>query len=268
MPPTQFILSGKVAPLPTFEAPLCRFYKVPIPWGGTQGGPREPKGKPKGTQGTRWDPRGPKGTQGDQGDPRGPKGTQGSPRRPKGTQGDPRDPREPKGAFGALGGMGPWGPLGLFRSYSEWKNHFEWTVITKGNPLQSQRKPSERKLLKIVAKPTMCSIAVPFGPKLHQMRLKLPIWNFWAALGPQCAEMIQNGTKTNPLEHLGGWARSGPQRLGPKRSKTLPKLSETKHLGFKRDPWPGLANLALRKGWLEDASEREPPSRSLQPTQK
>ena len=114
----------------------------------------------------------------------------------------------------------------------------------------------------------MCSIAVPFGPKLHQMRLKLPIWNFWAALGPQCAEMIQNGTKTNPLEHLGGWARSGPQRLGPKRSKTLPKLSETKHLGFKRDPWPGLANLALRKGWLEDASEREPPSRSLQPTQK
>ena len=95
------------------------------------------------------------------------------------------------------------------------------------------------------------------------MRLKLPIWNFWAALGPQCAEMIQNGTKTNPLEHLGGWARSGPQRLGPKRSKTLPKLSETKHLGFKRDPWPGSANLALRKGWLEDASEREPPSRSL-----
>ena len=162
--------------------------------------------------------------------------------------------------------MGPWGPLGLFRSYSEWKSHFEWRVITKGNPLQSQRKPSERKLLKIVAKPTMCSIAVPFGPKLHQMRLKLPIWNFWAALGPQCAEMIQNGTKTNPLEHLGGWARSGPQRLGPKRSKTLPKLSETKHLGFKRDPEPGSANLALRKGWLEDASEREPPSRSLQPT--
>ena len=58
--------------------------------------------------------------------------------------------------------------------------------------------------IKIVAKPTMCSIAVPFGPKLHQMRLKLPIWNFWAALGPQCAEMIQNATETNPFEHLFG----------------------------------------------------------------
>ena len=45
MPPTQFVLFGKVAPLPTFEAPLCRFYKVPIPWAGTQGNPRaSPKG--------------------------------------------------------------------------------------------------------------------------------------------------------------------------------------------------------------------------------
>ena len=122
MPPTQFILSGKVAPLPTFEAPLCRFYKVPIPWGGgTQGGPREPKGKPKGTQGTRWDPRGPKGTQGDQGDPRGPKGTQGNPRGPKATQGDSRDRRdrrEPKGTQGNPrdGPMGPFGVIPkLFR---------------------------------------------------------------------------------------------------------------------------------------------------------
>ena len=38
---------------------------------------------------------------------------------------------------------------------------------------------------------------------------------------------------TKPLEHQGGWARSGPQRLGPKWPKTLPKLSETEHLDFK-----------------------------------
>ena len=121
MPPTQFILSGKVAPLPTFEAPLCRFYKVPIPWGGgTQGGPREPKGKPKGTQGTRWDPRGPKGTQGDQGDPRGPKGTQG-------------DPRGPKGAFGALRGNGFMGPFGVIPKPFRTESRFEWRVIKKGN---------------------------------------------------------------------------------------------------------------------------------------
>ena len=128
---------------------------------------------------------------------------------------------------------GPVGPLGLFRSYSEWKSHFEWRVITKGNPLQSQRKPSERKLLKIVAKPTMCSIAVPFGPKLHQMRLKLPIWNFWAALGPQCAEMIQNGTKTNPLEHLGGWAGNGPKRYRNHPKLNIWALNGTPGLGWR-----------------------------------
>ena len=72
----------------TLETPLCRFYKVPIPWGGgTQGGPRQPKGKPKGTQGTRWDPRGPKGAQGGQGDPRGSQGVKESPIDvPKGAQ--------------------------------------------------------------------------------------------------------------------------------------------------------------------------------------
>ena len=78
----------------TLETPLCRFYKVPIPW--TQRHPRDPTPTPT------------------------PQGTQGDPRGPKGTQGDPRAPSAP------LGGMGPWGPLGLFRS------HFEWKVIPNG----------------------------------------------------------------------------------------------------------------------------------------
>ena len=52
------------------------------PFGGTQGGKGGGQGKPRGPTGAQW---------------------------------------EPKGAFGALGGMGPWDPLGLFRSYSEWK---------------------------------------------------------------------------------------------------------------------------------------------------
>ena len=91
--------------------PLCRFYKVPIPWGDPWEGPRGPKGDPKGTQG---DPKGPKGTKGNQ-------GTQRAQRDPRGIKGTQGDPRGPKGAFGALGGMGPWGPLGLFRSHSEWK---------------------------------------------------------------------------------------------------------------------------------------------------
>ena len=93
----------------TLEASSCRFYKVPIPWGG-----------PKGSQGN------PRGAQGAQGDPREPKGIQGNPRK---TQ---RDPKGPKGAFGALAGVGQWGPLGcseaipngkLFRveGYYEWK---------------------------------------------------------------------------------------------------------------------------------------------------
>ena len=135
MPPTQFILSGKVAPLPTFEAPLCRFYKVPIPWGGD---PREPKGKPKGTQGTRWDPRGPKGTQGDQGDPRGPKETQGDPRGPKGTQGNPRGPKGTQGRLRRPWGDGPIGPFGVIPKPFRMESHFEQTVIMKGNQVRNE----------------------------------------------------------------------------------------------------------------------------------
>ena len=120
----------------TLEASLCRFYKVPIPWGV----PRDPKGthgSPRGPMGTQGDPRGPKGTQGN---PREPKGTQGDPRGPKGTQGDPRGP---KGAFGALGGMGQWGPLGLFRSYPEWKTNSSGGLL---------RMESHSKMKKAVAK--------------------------------------------------------------------------------------------------------------------
>ena len=75
------------------------------------------------------------------------------------------------------------------------------------------------------------------------------------------AEIINDDTKTDHLEHLGD--------LGP----MVQNGAETKHLGFKRHPpkdsgfkrdsWLEFANLALRKGWLEDASERDP---ALQPT--
>ena len=90
-------------------------------------------------------------------------------------------------------------------------------------------------------------------------------------LGGLGSAMCRNDPKLYQNSPFGTSERLGPKwstTAGPKWSKTLPKLSETKHLSFKRDPGPGSANLALRKGWLEDASEREPPSRSLQPTQK
>ena len=71
MPPTQFILSGKVAPPPNFGGPYvvstrCRSL------GGTQGrGQGDPRGTPK-------EPKGPKGLKGTQGDPRGPEGAFGA----------------------------------------------------------------------------------------------------------------------------------------------------------------------------------------------
>ena len=99
MPPTQCILSGgirstKLSRRPYVASTRCRSL-------GGEG--------PKGTQGTRWDPRAPKETQGDQGDPRGPKGTQGDPRGPKGTQVDPRDPRAPSAPLGGWGHGALWG---------------------------------------------------------------------------------------------------------------------------------------------------------------
>ena len=114
IPPTQFILSGKVAPPPNFRGALMSFLQGADPLGG-------PRGGAKGTQGgPQRDPRGSQRTQGD------PKGTKG-PKGPKRTQGEPRGPKGPKGTQGTQGrlrrpwGMGPWGPLGLFRSHSEWK---------------------------------------------------------------------------------------------------------------------------------------------------
>ena len=41
------------------------------------------------------------------------------------------------------------------------------------------------------------------------------------------------------------------------------KQHPPKGSGFKQGPWPRSANFALLKGWLEDASERDP---ALQPT--
>ena len=101
MPPTQYIISGKVAPPPNSRDALFSLLQGADPLD-----PKAPQGPhPHPTHpGTPGDPQ----DLGGQGDPKGPKGTQG-------------DPRGPKGAFGALGGMGPWGPLGLFRSHSEWK---------------------------------------------------------------------------------------------------------------------------------------------------
>ena len=100
--------------------PLCRFYKVPIPWGDPGEGPRGPKGDPKGTQG---EPKGPKGTQREPRDPKDPKG-------PKGNQGDPRDPRAPLAPFG---GWILWG-------YSE--------AIPNGKPFRAEgyyeRKPAPK----------------------------------------------------------------------------------------------------------------------------
>ena len=149
MPPTQFILSGKVAPLPTFEAPLCRFYKVPIPWGDPGEGPRGPKGDSKGTQG---DPKGPKGTQRGEG-PRGPKGdpkgTQGDPKGPKGTQREPRDPKDPKGPKGNQGDprdpRAPSAPLGGWAHGALW-GYSE--AIPNGKPFRAEgyyeRKPAPK----------------------------------------------------------------------------------------------------------------------------
>ena len=104
----------------TLETPLCRFYKVPIPW-------------------TQRHPRGPKGTQRAQGKGEGPKGGQGNPRDPRGPKGTHGVPRGPKGAFGALGGGdGPMGPFGVIAKPFRMECHFEWKVITKGNPLRNE----------------------------------------------------------------------------------------------------------------------------------
>ena len=91
----------------TFETSFSRFYKVPIPW--TQRHPRDPTPTPT--------------PQGTQGDPR----AQGG-----GGQGGP------KGAFGALGGDGPMGPFGVIPKPFRMECHFEWKVITKGNPLRNE----------------------------------------------------------------------------------------------------------------------------------
>ena len=70
----------------TLETPFGRFNKVPIPWDGTQGDPREAKGRLRGPKGTQGQPTG--------GDPTVPTGA-------KGSQGEPRAPSAP------LGGTGP-----------------------------------------------------------------------------------------------------------------------------------------------------------------
>ncbi len=78
-------------------------------------------------------PKGPKGTQRAQGE-----GGQGNPRGPKGPKGTRGVPRGPKGAFGALGGDGPMGPFGVIPKPFRMECHFEWKVITKGNPLRNE----------------------------------------------------------------------------------------------------------------------------------
>ena len=69
MPPTQYIISGKVAPPPNSRDALFSLLQGADP----------------------LDPKAPQGSLGGQGNPAGPKGTQGNPKGPKGTQGRPKE---------------------------------------------------------------------------------------------------------------------------------------------------------------------------------
>ena len=85
MPPTQLILSGKVAQPPNSRDALFSLLQGADPLD-----PKAPQGPhphptPPGTPGDPQD-------LGGQGDPKGPKGTQGDPKGPKGTQGRLRRP--------------------------------------------------------------------------------------------------------------------------------------------------------------------------------
>ena len=103
MPPTQYIISGKVAPPPNSRDALFSLLQGADPLD-----PKAPQGPPPPPP-----PRGPQGAQG----PREPKGTQG--KGPGGTR-DPRAPSAP------LGGDGPFGVIPKpFRM----EGHFEWKVI-------------------------------------------------------------------------------------------------------------------------------------------
>ena len=117
----------------SFETPLCRFYNVPIPLGGTQGGGR-----------------------GGQGKPRGPKGAQ----------------REPKGAFGALGGDGPMGHFGVIPKLFRMESNFEWSLNCAGKGTLISKLgeivPTSRNgaiWSNIVPKRTIWSIWATMGPK-------------------------------------------------------------------------------------------------------
>ena len=93
----------------TLETPLCRFYKVPIPW--TQGHPRDPTPTPRKPPG---DPPRARGRGGGQG--------------AKGAGGHWEG-----WANGALWGYSEAIPNGkLFRSQSEWKGHSEWMALPNG----------------------------------------------------------------------------------------------------------------------------------------
>ena len=98
----------------TLETPFRRFNKVPIPWDGTQGDPREAKGRLRGPKGTQGQPTG--------GDPTVPTGAKGSQGEPRGAQGRLRRPWE---------GMGP-GPFGIILKPFRMESNFAWKVIMNG----------------------------------------------------------------------------------------------------------------------------------------
>ena len=103
MPPTQLIISGKIAPPPNSRDALFSLLQGADPL--DPKAPQGPHPHPT-TPGTPGDPQ----DLGGQGDPKGPKGTQGDPKGPKGTQGRLRRP------WGELAPLGPFGVIPtLFR---------------------------------------------------------------------------------------------------------------------------------------------------------
>ena len=122
MPPTQYILSGEVAPPPNFRDALMSFLQGADP----------------------LDPRAPQGPH-----PHPKKTPQGPPQ----GQGKGRGAKGPR-ALGAIGGGWAngalWGyseaiPNGkLFRSKSEWKGHSEWMALPNGKLCHVFTQPRKR----------------------------------------------------------------------------------------------------------------------------
>ena len=141
MPPTQFILSGRIRSAtllsrrPFLASTRCRSLGPK----GTPGAPPPPQPPPR-------DPRGPKGPRG-----KGAKGTQGDPRDPRGPEGSQGDPRGPKGTQGRLRrpwGDGPMGPFGVIPKLFRMEKPFRVEGYYERKPTPKPKKAVREKIIK------------------------------------------------------------------------------------------------------------------------